>query len=261
MVGRWLQTDYNDVHYNLALEQAILYLHSRSNFSATLRFWTNPKAIILGRSQQIEEEIDVLYCSENDITIGRRISGGGTVFHDPGNLNISIFLPKKILFPKAQNTSSISKVFSNLVVECLKSELDTDSFSLYKETAIIFNNKKISGSAGYFRSAWFLHHLTLLLHSNLSHLNNALLAGKDDYSSKRPSNYFPTTNLPSLSKLNLIQRVIKRLEEEFSLHLEVNSITDSENKLATRLKDEMYSQRSWIWMKKRTLVEQEFNFI
>ena len=259
MIGRWIETNFLDVHYNLALEQAILYLHPQSDFSATIRFWTNPKAAILGRSQQIGEEVDLLYCSENHITIGRRISGGGTVFHDSGNLNVSFFLPKTVLLPKAQNTSSISKLFSELLVDCLKGELGEEKFSIHKETSILFNHKKISGSAGYFRSSWFLHHMTLLLHTNLSDLNHVLRAGKKDYSSRRPSMFFPTTNLPSLSKINLIKQFITQLEDRFSLTLEASPISDSEKKLALRLSKEMYSQRSWIWDKKRNLVEQNFS--
>ncbi|PWI47088.1 hypothetical protein CEE45_13625 [Candidatus Heimdallarchaeota archaeon B3_Heim] len=259
MVGRWLETDFIDTHYNLALEQAILYLQPHNEFSATVRFWTNPKAVILGRSQQIEEEINIAYCSENNIITGRRISGGGTVFLDSGTLNISIFLPRRLLFPRARHTRSISKYFSERIVECLEAELGINKFVIYQDTSILFNQKKISGSAGYFRSSWFLHHLTLLLQTNLSHLDQALLAGKEQYSSKRPSSFFPTANLPPLSKTKLIKRFIKQLEEEFSHAFNKYPITESEKNLARRLTNKMYSQSSWIWDKKRGLIEQEFS--
>ncbi|MHA1975605.1 MAG: lipoate--protein ligase family protein [Candidatus Hodarchaeales archaeon] len=259
MIGRRFETNFLNVHYNLALEQAILYLHPQNKFSVTVRFWTNPKAVILGRSQQVEEEVDLLYCSKNNIKIGRRISGGGTVFHDSGNLNISIFFPRKLLSSKTQNVSSVSKLFSELMILCLKGETGENDFTLYKNISILFNDKKISGSAGYFRGSWFLHHMTLLLQTDLTHLNHVLRAGKKDYSSLRPSNFFPTLNLPSLSKTKLMDRLINLLNDKFSITLETGTISDSEKKLALQLTKEMYSQRSWIWHKKRKLIEKEFS--
>ncbi len=259
MLGRWLETNFENVHYNLALEHAILFLSSQNDFSATVRVWTNPKAVILGRSQQISEEVDLTYCSENEITIGRRISGGGTVYHDLGNINLSIFLPKTKLFPKARDVKSISRMFSELIINQLKLELKTGTFSIYNENSILYNQKKFSGSAGYFRSDWFLHHFTLLFETNQIHLNHVLRAGRSDYSSKRPSSFIPTANLPPLSKSNLIKSIIDQLENTFDVVFEFKPLTESEIQLATRLANEMYSQKSWIWNKKRRLIEERFS--
>ncbi len=259
MKGRWLDTDFKDVHFNLALEHAILYLHAQSEFSGTIRSWNNPNAVILGRNQHIEEEVNVTYCSDNKIIIGRRISGGGTVFHDLGVLNISIFLPKSLLVPKFQDVNSISRLFTKLMVDCLSRELKGDSFTIYKDTSILYKKKKISGSAGYFRSSWFLHHLTLLLNADLTHIENALLAGKLTYQSRRPSLSFPTTNLPPLSRKSLIDTFVNQIEEKFNLDFKTEKPTLSEKRLGTYLTREMYSKNSWIQEKKRKLIEKEFS--
>ncbi|MFX0151215.1 MAG: biotin/lipoate A/B protein ligase family protein [Candidatus Hodarchaeota archaeon] len=106
-ICRILSFNSDNIFYNLALELAILLDHSHSPYDLSIRFWRNPKSVVLGRNQSVEDEVDLEYCKKNEITLSRRISGGGTVYHDKGNLNLSFFLPKKTLLNPQSNKCSV----------------------------------------------------------------------------------------------------------------------------------------------------------
>jgi lipoate-protein ligase A len=78
--GRILEYSFDNLHQNLALEHVILHISEGSSDNTTIRFWKNPPSVILGRSQLLNREVNIEYCKQNNIVIGRRISGGGTVY-------------------------------------------------------------------------------------------------------------------------------------------------------------------------------------
>jgi lipoate-protein ligase A len=258
MQSRILTSDVGDIHHNLALEQAILNQHSQNRFDATVRFWRTPKAVVLGRSQNIEQEVDISYCKGKKIIIARRISGGGSVYTDQGNLNISISMKKADFNLKKFNYQQVAEIISNLLVKSLSPQYPDKSFEVLNSSSVLFQNKKISGSAGYMHKEWVLHHLTLLHEANLNYLNTSLRAGKSDYLSNRPSNFHPTANLHSLSVNKFQSDLITVLTNHFNIDFVKDSLTEKEKSLARLLKDKMYSRESWIVQKKRRLVENSF---
>jgi lipoate-protein ligase A len=136
----------NDPFYNLALEQAILSLHGLLNYDCTIRFWRNEKSVVLGRNQDIESEIDIDYCKKHRISITRRVSGGGAVYQDLGNLNVSIFINKKLIPIKNPDIMQITAHFTRLI----KNSLDIfgiTNLTIENSSNILFNGLKISGSA------------------------------------------------------------------------------------------------------------------
>ncbi|MHA1947153.1 MAG: lipoate--protein ligase family protein [Candidatus Hodarchaeales archaeon] len=258
MQSRILTLDVGDIHHDLALEQAILNQHSHNGFDATVRFWRTPKAVILGRSQDIDQEIDIPYCKGKNIIIARRISGGGSVYTDQGNLNISISMKKANFNIKRFNYKKVAEIFSNLLVKSLSPQYPDQSFEVLNSSSVLFQNKKISGSAGYMHREWVLHHLTLLYDANLNYLNTSLRAGKSDYLSNKPSNFHPTMNLHSLSVNKFQSDLITMLTNHFNIDFVKDSVTEKEKSLAQLLKEKMYSQESWIVHKKRKLLENSF---
>lgn len=252
--GRILDFETDNLFYNLALEHTILLLHSQSQYSATIRFWKNPKSVIVGRNQLVEEEIDTDYCYKNNILIGRRISGGGAVYHDPGNLNISFFVLKKIL-PKNLNMTEITEYFTDLLIESLKKSLPNLSEIERKGSSnILHRGKKISGSAGYLRNNWVLHHATILHSADLENLEKSLLARLEKPTVKRKSEYYPTANLPEFNYELLKESIIEVLEMNLRMNFNFYSLTREEKVHADKLSVDMYSQLSWIFDRKRNMI-------
>lgn len=154
----------NDPRINLALEEyALRNFDSGTDY---LLFYINEPSIIIGRNQNTLEEINYNYVDEHGIHVVRRMSGGGAVYHDFGNLNFS-FMTKhdvKSLNNFAKFTEPVIKVLNEMGVPAeLKGRNDIVAF-----------DKKISGNAQFSTGKRMFHHGTLLLDSDLGEVVNAL---------------------------------------------------------------------------------------
>lgn len=153
-----------DAHINLAIEEyCIRNLPSGQDY---LLFYINAPSIIIGRNQNTLEEVNQQYVEENGIKVVRRISGGGAVYHDLGNLNFSFmtdYHPTKLNnFRKF--TEPIIKILNDMGVPAeLKGRND-----------IVVHDKKISGNAQFSSVKRMFNHGTLLLDSDLSMVTKAL---------------------------------------------------------------------------------------
>ena len=95
MSWRLIEEIDNDVFHNLAIDESLARTQAvQEEKKNTLRFWRSDGAVVIGRFQCVHEEVNIAYCEENQIAIARRFTGGGTVYHDPGNLNFSICVAK-----------------------------------------------------------------------------------------------------------------------------------------------------------------------
>ena len=80
-----------DPYYNLAAEQYFL----DSELNNILMLWRNSPAVIIGRNQNAHAEINEAYVREHKIAVVRRLTGGGAVFHDLGNINYTFIIPEE----------------------------------------------------------------------------------------------------------------------------------------------------------------------
>lgn len=247
--GRVLEVTFDNLQYNLALEEAIFTNLPNSNYQMTVRFWQNPKSVVVGRGQNLRQEVDTTYCTLNNIEIGRRISGGGAFYHDRGNLNISFFINRSS-FPDITNIDQLKAFFTEILIDSL---VDIGFTNVEKEGSsnILYQGKKISGCDGYLKKEWYLHHATLLFDSNLTHLESSLLSKTTESTEKSESRHFPTTNLPVKNLQALKKTLTKKLENKFGVKFEQNFLSNSEKVLADRLKASVYNQPIWIQNKRR----------
>ena len=258
--GRLLheESSGNNVNYNLAIEHSLITIQSHKSSNFIIRFWRNQKSVILGRNQDLDSEIDIDYCSKNNIEISRRISGGGTVYQDLGNLNISFIFNKNILPNNLSNISDITAYFTDFIIESLK-YYGLENIKRMGSSNILHNNSKISGSSGYNKKNSILHHLTLLINVNLTNLENSLLAHPGYEAKKgRESHFYETSNLPNNFNVNRWKSIlISMLEKEYNIQFIKSDLVESEKKYAKNLEKNMYNSENWIIRQHRM---DEFDF-
>lgn len=185
--------DKNNPHFNLALEEYVLkHLDSDEDF---ILLWQNEPSIIIGRNQNTIEEINSAYVKENNIHVVRRISGGGAVYHDFGNLNFT-FVTKNL----KDNLNNFRK-FTEPVIQALQNLGVNAEFAGRND--IVVDGKKISGNAQTFYRNKMFHHGTILFNSDLDMVTKVLDVKLDKIQSKgiksvrsRVSNIYPYLNEP-----------------------------------------------------------------
>ncbi|MCB8981143.1 MAG: lipoate--protein ligase [Ardenticatenaceae bacterium] len=152
-----------DPRMNLAIEEHLLRnLHV---VEPLLLFYINSPSVIIGRNQNSVEEIDPNFVRENNIHVVRRLSGGGAVYHDLGNLNFSFITHGK------QDLHNFGK-FIGPVVEVLQS-LGVNAVEQGKSD-IFVDGKKISGNAQYASTGRMFSHGTILFNTNLENMLRAI---------------------------------------------------------------------------------------
>jgi len=153
-----------DARLNLALEEHVL--RNRIEDDDLLLFYVNAPAIIIGRNQNTIEEINAGVVEERGIRVVRRVSGGGAVYHDLGNLNFS-FMTRDV-----HARFNRYDLFNKPVVEVLR-ELGVPA-EIGGRNDILADGRKISGNAQFATAGRMFSHGTLLLDSNLDDVTTAL---------------------------------------------------------------------------------------
>jgi lipoate-protein ligase A len=163
-----------DPRVNLAIEEyAVKHLDINETY---LLFYVNQPSIIIGKNQNTFEEINVDFVRENDIIVVRRLSGGGAVYHDLGNLNFS-FITKN----EGDNFHNFRK-FTEPVVRALH-KLGVPA-ELSGRNDILVQGRKISGNAQFTTRGRMFSHGTLMLNTNLEDVVAALNVKAEKIESK-----------------------------------------------------------------------------
>lgn len=152
-----------DPDHNLALEEYVFTSMPRDK--EYLILWQNDNAVIIGRHQNTLAEIDESYVQQKGIRVVRRMSGGGAVYHDLGNLNFSFIVDA------AGSQVDLERFCLRIAVALGKLGLDA---RLDGRNDILAEGCKISGNAQYMKEGRVMHHGTLLFDSDLSVLSKAL---------------------------------------------------------------------------------------
>ena len=154
----------HDPRVNLAIEEYLIKNIAPSE--DILLFYINQPSIIIGRNQITVQEINVDYVEEHDIIVVRRLSGGGAVYHDLGNLNFSFIAPNS-----PDNFHNFRK-FTQPVVDVLRKM--GVAAELSGRNDVLVDEKKISGNAQYVSGARMVSHGTLLWNTDLTRVGAAL---------------------------------------------------------------------------------------
>lgn len=171
---KYIESFQTDPRWNLALEQYVFDSLDRAH--SYFMLWQNNNTIVIGKNQNAVSEINNDFVREHGITVVRRLSGGGTVYHDMGNLN----------FTFVADSSSLDKinfhVFCKPIVETLAAFGVQATVSGRNDITI--DGKKFSGNAQYIRDNRVMHHGTVMFDSDLTILGKALKVDREKIQSK-----------------------------------------------------------------------------
>lgn len=192
----------NDPVENLSIEQSIFSEFSSSNGRELLLFYVNRSSLVYGKHQNPWAECSPNMFFREDVSLMRRFSGGGCVYHDVGNMNWSFISPRDG-FSQEENLLIIADLAARY------SGLKFSDFHLSDRGDIFWRDKKVSGNALAFRGDKALHHGTLLINTRLDSLGGALKGIEKRYrcrieGTKVDSNPSPVVDLSAASgrKLN-----------------------------------------------------------
>ena len=143
-----------NIYFNLALEE-VLFNKKSDDF---LLIWRGEKSVVIGKNQNPFQETNLDYLKSNNVDLARRISGGGAVFHDKGNINYTMIFSKK-----GGKFTEFSELMLPIVDFLEEKGIKTD-IGVRNEMKVM--GKKISGTAQYMKKNRILHHGTLLYDVN-----------------------------------------------------------------------------------------------
>ena len=171
---RYISSPSTDPYWNLALEEYVFQTLSRDYDYFML--WQNHNTIVVGKYQNTVEQINTRFVEQEGISVVRRCSGGGAVYHDLGNLNFTFIVD-------AEQVESLNfQRFCQPVVEALGQCGVTAEISGRNDMTI--EGKKFSGNSQYLQQGRVMHHGTMMFNSNLDVLQESLQVTQDKIQSK-----------------------------------------------------------------------------
>lgn len=265
---RLLKLETHNAFMNMAIDEAILLSRLANEVPDTLRFYKwNPSSVSIGRFQKIEKEVNLDECKKNHIDIVRRISGGGTVFHDSeGEITYSV-----IAHASDMNAKNVIDVYSK-IYNSIKEALCTIGISTDYSPGDVKNcpnltvkGKKISGSAQANKKSIVLQHGTLLIDVNLPKMftylkvpwvNNSVdvvkVAKKKITSIRNELGHAitPETAINAVAHGFQVALNIQVVENVQTLE---TRLTSKEEDLAQSLYDQKYSTKEWNFLGKNKI--------
>ena len=227
-----------DPGFNIALEE---YLITQTDDSSEwFLLWQNRPAVIVGRYQNTAEEVNATIIQENQIEVVRRMSGGGAVYHDLGNLNFTLIV-----------TSSADHSFSRFAQPVLKAlhKLGVEA-QLSGRNDLTVAGRKFSGNAQYIGKKRLLHHGTLLFDTDLDIMQAVLNVDASKMASKgvksvrsRVTNL--AEHLPASVNIDEFKSTLSRTVGEYWPLEPARGLSELEEASVRELANHKY--RRWEW--------------
>lgn len=242
----FVPNENNDPRINLALETYLM--KELPVDEPILLFYINEPSIIIGRNQNTIEEINKEYVEEKGIHVVRRLSGGGAVYHDFGNLNFSFIMPDD-----GNSFRDFAKV-TQPIIDALHA-MGVEGAQLKGRNDLVIGEKKFSGNAMYATNGRMFAHGTIMFDSDVNEVVNALKVRKDKIESKgiksirsRVTNIKPflADEYQNMSTVDFRQAILLRIFGVESVEdVKVYDLTDADWEKINEISDTYY--RNWDW--------------
>ena len=228
-----------DPAFNLAMEEYFFEAMPRDR--SYFMTWQNDNAIIIGKHQNTLSEINLPFVQSHGIRVVRRLSGGGAVYHDLGNLNFTFITDAEA------NQQVDLRRFCQPIADTLSS-LGVHA-TVDGRNDILIDGKKVSGNAQYVRQGRVMHHGTILFDSNLSVLGQALQVDTNKFQAKGiKSVRSRVANVRSCLKQDMTMTEFRKaLAEHLLKHsdVEVYTLTDEDIAAIHRIRESRYALWEW----------------
>lgn len=238
--------EITDPRINLAIETYLV--QEMPLDEPILLFYINEPSIIIGRNQNTIEEINTEYVEKKGIHVVRRLSGGGAVYHDAGNLNFSFIMPDD-----GESFRNFGKV-TQPIIDALH-DMGVEGAELKGRNDLVIDDKKFSGNAMYSTNGRMFAHGTLMFDSDVNEVVNALKVRKDKIESKgiksirsRVTNIKPylTDTHQNMSTKDFRQEILLKIFETDKLEdVNVYKLTEKDWERINAISDKLY--RNWDW--------------
>ncbi len=231
-----IETDCTNPYHNIALEEYLL--DTLPVNSVILYLWQNYRTVVIGRNQSANQEVNYKQLEENGGFLARRLSGGGAVFHDLGNLNFTFIMANKD-FDLDKQTDVILKAINSLGIKAIKNGRND----------LTVDGHKFSGHAYYHGKENSYHHGTIMLDVNNDELVKYLNVSKKKLASKSiKSVRSRVINLkqlkPKLTIAEVKEALIKSFEEVYGNKVvRINDDVEIEDRI------KRFSDPNWIYDK------------
>lgn len=240
---KYLRLSSTDPYYNLAVEEYLL----RDTKEDVFMLWQNEKTVVIGKNQNAYAEVNLDYAKENGIRVARRLSGGGAVYHDMGNVNYTFITSseKAEALDYAYFTKPIIEALASLGV---KAELSG-------RNDLECGGKKFSGNAQYTSDGRILHHGTLLFDVDAEVLSRVLRVDKEKLAFRAVKSHKGRVgNLAPLLHGITVEEFIESIEAHVLKTTNAEKIPIPENAEIDALRARNAS-KEWILSEKRYLTE------
>jgi lipoate-protein ligase A len=243
-----LDLEGRDVYWQMAIDEALLVLRREGSIPDTLRIYRfKPSAVTIGYFQRVRDSVNLGFLEEAGIPFTRRITGGGSVFHDEnGELTYSVVLPIKGDLTDVQESY---RIICDGLVKALEKLGVKAEFAPVND--ILVQGRKISGSAQTRRAGYLLQHGTLMYATNLDLLEKTLAAPREKLESKgvrsiRERVVTLEQVIGRVSLDELAEALLQGFAKSLNAEVYVDELSERELEAASKLVDK-YRDPGWVF--------------
>ncbi|MCE4612293.1 MAG: lipoate--protein ligase family protein [Desulfurococcales archaeon] len=227
---------------NLAIEEALAYSACAGHRRIVARIWVNPRSIIIGRTLKPCEEVYCEAAEELRVGIYRRITGGGAVYHDEGNINITVAWRSR----GRLKVDEVYRLGTSIILMALE-RLGVEAW-VENTSDVVVQGWKVSGSAAYASKCANLFHATLLVEADMETLRRVIKPRLDRIARGEvtPAKYRPG-NLAEIVGISMSE-AFRSLEDALNHSIgepRRDRLTELEELVAQKLYHEKYSTEEW----------------